>query len=140
MVPPARVLVGVDFSASSHAALDFGVRLARHCGAELHVRHVEDSLLLAAARDRGFDLVRQSEGELRRFAATVVANGRTVYSVVEGNSVDALIAEARGAAADLLVVGAHGMSGAARLVFGSTTEGVLRHSPCSVLVVPDTWT
>lgn len=42
--------------------------------------------------------------------------------------------------ADLVVVGAHGMSGAERRMFGSTTEGVLRNAERSILVVPSEWT
>ncbi len=41
---------------------------------------------------------------------------------------------------DLIVLGVHGMSGAAHALFGSTTEGVLQHSDTPVFVVPDTWT
>jgi len=41
--------------------------------------------------------------------------------------------------ADLIVVGARGMSGVERMFFGSTTEGILRHADTSVLVVPAGW-
>jgi hypothetical protein len=41
--------------------------------------------------------------------------------------------------ADVIVMAAHGMSGAQHALLGSTTEGVLRHSKVSVLVVPDDW-
>lgn len=40
---------------------------------------------------------------------------------------------------DVIVVGRHGMSGATRFVFGSTTEGVLRTASRSVFVVPAEW-
>jgi nucleotide-binding universal stress UspA family protein len=36
---------------------------------------------------------------------------------------------------DLIVVGAHGHRGVRRLLLGSVAESVIRHSPCSVLVV-----
>ena len=38
--------------------------------------------------------------------------------------------------ADLVVMGTQGSGGAKRLVFGSTTERVLRESPVPVLAVP----
>ena len=37
--------------------------------------------------------------------------------------------------ADLVVVGTHGRRGASRLLLGSVAEGVVRLSPCAVLVV-----
>src|SRR4051812_5428377 len=50
MIPPKRILVGVDFSECSRAALAFGARLAVHAGAALDVLHVQDATLTVAAR------------------------------------------------------------------------------------------
>ncbi len=36
---------------------------------------------------------------------------------------------------DLVVMGTHGRTGLRRLVIGSVAEKVIRHAPCSVLVV-----
>ena len=49
MMPPARILVAVDFSVASRTALVFGARLAAQCGSELHVGHAQDPLLAAGA-------------------------------------------------------------------------------------------
>jgi nucleotide-binding universal stress UspA family protein len=139
MIPPSSVLVGVDFSESSRAALDFSVRLARHCDATLHVAHLEDPLLLAAAREQGVNTTPETEVELRRFVAEAGSTGDVRYHVGDGPAADGLIRVAGDSHSDLIVVGAHGMSGPARLVFGSTTEGLLRRATCSVLIVPDGW-
>lgn len=56
-----------------------------------------------------------------------------------GPAVDVILDVAQRVGADLVVVGSHGMSGAERLVFGSTTEGLLRRAPVSVLVMPAEW-
>jgi len=50
--------------------------------------------------------------------------------------VDVILDVAHRHEADLVVVGSRGMSGAERLVFGSTTEGLLRRAGVSVLVAP----
>ncbi len=56
--------------------------------------------------------------------------------VVEGEPVEQILAEIGRQHADLVVVGArHGRSTAAT-IFGSTSEAVLNHAGCSVLVVP----
>lgn len=50
-----------------------------------------------------------------------------------------IVDEARSVTADLIVVGTHGRTGAARLLLGSQGEEVLRHAPCPVLVVRDAY-
>ncbi len=141
----ARLLLATDFSESSRPALDFAARLARQSGAELHVMHAQDPLLAAAAKEQGYDIAAEAREELERFAAqapTVAAaiGGRIPQCHVHvGSAVEAILTVARREQANMIVVGAHGMSGAERLIFGSTTEGLLRRSELSVFVVPDRW-
>ena len=142
MIPPRSVLVAVDFSDSSRAALAFGARLAQHAGAALHVLHAEDALLAAAATHTGVDLALETREELSRFVASVVP-GPTLqvhHHVVVGAAVQTICNTAVREQLDLIVMGMHGMSGVARAMFGSTTEGVLKQATTSVLVVPDAWT
>ena len=115
-------------------------RLARHCDAELHVVHAEDPLLSAAAVRAGRDLTAELREELDRFVRGATPSGMpTCHHVATGAPVLVIGQIAARAGADLIVVGAHGMSGVTRLLFGSTTEAVLREAAVSVLVVPDTW-
>lgn len=141
MIPPRVIVAAIDFSDPSRTALEFAARLARQTGAALHVVHVEDPLLAEAARQSGFDLSKETKEELGRFLAS--AGPATALSprhhVVTGAAVDAILEVAEEQHADLVVVGSHGMSGAERLLFGSTTEGVLRHASMSVLVAPPAW-
>jgi Universal stress protein family len=53
--------------------------------------------------------------------------------------VDGILDVAHRTGADLIVVGSRRLSGVARLLFGSTTERLLRRSPVSVLVAPADW-
>ena len=132
------ILAPVDFSEPSRTSLQFAVALARHTGAALHVLHAQDPLLAEGARHAGFDLSRDTEEELGRFVADASpVSGAAPYShVVTGPAVDAVVETAQNLGADLIVVGSHGISGAERFVFGSTTEGLLRRAPTSVLVTP----
>ena len=141
MIPPKSILAAVDFSDSSRVALDFAARLARHSGATLHVLHAEEPLLAAAANASGIDLTRETREELAQFAHAVqsAAGLPLHYHVATGRSATTICNAAAREQADLIVVGMHGMSGPARSVFGSTTEGVLRAADTSVLVVPNTW-
>ena len=140
-MPARSILAAVDFSEPSRKALDFGARLANHCGAALHVLHVQDSLLAAAAQSEGIDLVRESRDELARFTQTgvTVDRSRLNLHVVTGRSTLAICDLAVREGVDVIVLGMHGMSGATRVLFGSTTQGVLQQSTVPVLVVPDAW-
>ena len=141
-MPPRSVLAAVDFSESSGVALDFASRLSRQCGATLHVLHVEHRLLTAAAKAEGIDLARETREELTRFTtqATNRASTPPHQHVVTGEAPRAICDIAEREQVDLIVLGMHGMSGAAHALFGSTTEGVLHQSDTPVFVVPDTWT
>ena len=138
MIPPRVILAPVDFSEPSRTALEFAVRLAHQTGAALHVLHAQDPLLAEGARHAGFDLARDTEEELGRFVADAspLSGAAPHTHVVTGPAVDAIVQTAQQLGADLIVVGSHGISGAERLVFGSTTEGVLRRAHTSVLVTP----
>ena len=140
-MPPRAILAAVDFSEPSRVALDFAARLARQCHATLHVLHVENPLLTAAANAEGLDLAHETREELTRFTApaTAIAHTKLHQHVVTGEAPRAICDIAEREQVDLIVLGMHGMSGAAHALFGSTTEGVLRHSDTPVFVVPDAW-
>ena len=141
MLPPRAVLAAVDFSESSRRALALAARLAQHCGATLHVLHAEDPLLFAAAAEARVDLTAETRDELKRFLATAppAADLDVCCDVVTGQAIPAILDIAQREGADLIVLGAHGMSGAGRFLFGSVTEGVMLRANRSVLVVPENW-
>ncbi len=137
-----RILAAVDFSEPSRVALRMAARLARHCRAELHVLHVEHPLLSAAAQSAGMNLTSETREQLSAFMVTAEpAGGRlALHHATTGPAVDTICAVADREHADVIVMGAHGMSPFRRMLFGSTTEGVLRRASVSVLAVPDSWT
>jgi len=141
MMPPRTIVAAIDFSDASRVALGLAARLARHCGSQLHVLYAEHPLLGAAADHAGIDLGRETQDELQRFiaAAPPAAECAPRLHVMAGAAVDVILDVARRHQADLVVVGARGMSGAQQLVFGSTTEGLLRRADVSVLVAPAGW-
>lgn len=142
MIPPRIVLAAVDFSDPSRTALTFAARLAKHCDAGLHVVYALDPLLARAARTAGIDIEGETRAELSSFMQSAVPAGdwSPFHEVVEGSAIDVLCNVAERLNADVIVAGAHGMSGVGRALFGSTTEGLLRKADHSVLVVPDAWT
>jgi nucleotide-binding universal stress UspA family protein len=55
-----------------------------------------------------------------------------------GDAADAILDVAEEHAADLIVVGHKGMTGATRFLLGSVPNKVSHHAPCSVLIVRTT--
>ena len=141
MFPPKSILAAVDFSEPSRVALTCAARFAKHCHAHLHVLNVLDPLLAGAAQCVGVDLPADTRSELGRFmqCAHPAEDWAPSHHVVTGNAVEGICDVAERESADLIVVGARGMSALHRAHFGSTTEGVLRKADTSVLVVPHSW-
>ena len=117
-------------------------RFTRQCGGVLHVLHVQDPLLGIAAQHEGFDLAQDTDEALQRFikSAWPASDCAPQRHTVVGVAREAILSTALRLHARMVVVGSRGMSKVERLMFGSTTEGVLRHADVSVLVAPVTWT
>ncbi|MEK7233012.1 MAG: universal stress protein [Elusimicrobiota bacterium] len=144
--PPKRIVVAVDFSASSLAALDAAEYVARRWSAALEVVYAEHPPLLAGwvglgampasvppANERPR---RKIEERLRKAAAGFPAD-RLKVRTVHGWPPAALLELAQVDRADLLVMGTHGYAGLDRLLTGSVAEAVIRRARMPVLVVPE---
>jgi nucleotide-binding universal stress UspA family protein len=145
MIPPRLVVAAIDFSDTSRGALAMAARLAADARAALHVLHAQDPLLATAAQVRGFDLHADTIAELDRFVADTLGPSAgpdrpSAIHVVTGPAGDVICDIALRERADLVVIGARGMGAAEQVLFGSTTESVLRKADVSVLVTPDAWT
>ncbi len=103
--------------------------------------YVHDPLLTTAAAV-GYDertLERRSAAELDRFigrALGIGARRRVTSHVVIGRPAREIQRAASRWSADLIVLGSHGLRGASRLFFGSTTAHLLAHAAVPVLAVP----
>ncbi|MGW6544238.1 universal stress protein [Streptomyces massasporeus] len=137
-----RVVVGVDGSPASHAALRWAVHHARLVGGTVEAIYVWDTPSARGwsgpAVDPDFDLEQARE----RYAQEL----RTVFPgeqpprlqehLVQGDPSEALIQASEGA--ELLVVGRRGIGGFARAMLGSVSQRCAQHAACPVVVVhPD---
>jgi nucleotide-binding universal stress UspA family protein len=126
--PFRRILVAVDGSAPSRQAIRYAVRLASATGARLIFCHAVERNDLNARRD-GHDLMDAAADEAR--AAGLDAD----LDLTVGNPVDAILAAADARAAQLIVLGTHGRTGADRRALGSVAERVVRAARSPVLTV-----
>ncbi len=121
-----KVLCPVDYSELAHRAVEHAAAIAEMTGAELLVTHVlEDAGKPPAAR--------------RQLCDWVPSNVRKRCSVREvvrsGQPAEQTLLEADRSQADLIVIGAQHRNVLGSLLFGSTTEMVIRGAACPVLSV-----
>jgi universal stress protein A len=136
------ILVPVDFSERSRAALNYAITLARDFGGSLVVLHVLDPLLAAgrleSARLRQLKTSSRSEADeqLQALGRELAPSGvRTRLFLRHGPATNIIVAFAVVKKADLIIMGSQGRTGLSRLLIGSVAEQVVRHAPCPVLVV-----
>lgn len=139
-----RILVGVDFSKESLAALRAARSLVRRSDGELTIAHVRPSSdVRAAVLEEQGDLLRLTPGSLARSVSAYYDGRLAKLSTVAGEKVRLLSGEparelcreaARGY--DLLALGSRGRGAAATFLLGSTVQEVLARSSVPLLVVP----
>jgi nucleotide-binding universal stress UspA family protein len=142
MLRVQSVLCPVDFSEHSRRAFEYAVALAAYHHARLTVLSVLDPLLAqAAAVHCDLDYLHESKAELRAFVGDTsletiswAPTPRLVVTI--GHPGDQVLEAARLHEADLIVMGTQGLGGLRKLVFGSTTDRVLRRTEVPVLAVP----
>lgn len=134
------VLCAVDLSECSKCALEQASRIARRDGATLAVLHVIEPRVLEDLEEmmpEGSDVRKGvldgAMRELEKFGAGVVPPN-TKLEVVAGEPIDTILAKAKEVAAQLIVIGAFGVTGAGRGA-GSLALKMARKSPISVLLV-----
>jgi nucleotide-binding universal stress UspA family protein len=140
-----RILVPVDFSAGSDAAVQWAQALGDAFGAELVLLHVMDSSVSSMVGGPGGVLAPPPPAalfeEMRRDAQKALeAVGARVPGAVqvlrEGSPRQEILNAADELKADLIVMGTHGRTGLAHLLFGSVAEHVVRHARVPVFTVP----
>jgi nucleotide-binding universal stress UspA family protein len=142
-VIPTKILVPIDFSPSSHAALDAATELAEKFHAEVFLLTVipefpnvslPDSITEATVIERA------KKDASERFAVSqsaLGAKGVIVKSSVEvSNDVAGAILDAiEREQANLVVITTHGLSGWYPQVFGSIAEKVVKLAHCPTLLL-----
>jgi nucleotide-binding universal stress UspA family protein len=137
------VLCPVDFSEHSRQALAYAALLASRSKGRLVVIFIEDPLLSAAAGVTYGERALKDKAitELRRLVErTIKPLGLPMSSVTIdvalGKPHEEIAWTAERLKCDVIVMGAHGRTGANRLMLGSTTHRLLRRSPLPILATP----
>jgi len=141
-----RILVPVDFSACSQAAIDHAVILAEAFDASIDVLHAWQLPHAFGAHGRsGAD----REGTLLGFSRTQSGHAlKAVLQVLEDKGLvrvrgrlvastpkQAILEAADGGDYDLIVMGTHGRTGLSHMLLGSVAEQIVRRASIPVLTV-----
>jgi universal stress protein A len=135
-----HILVPIDFSQTSHRALDFAIPLASQFDARISLLHVIEPIIypqeigpIAVSEMR---LAESALKELRTLAQkTVPAANLNKVLTRTGLPYREITDAARQLKADLIVLTTHGHTGFTRVLLGSTAERIVRHARCPVLTV-----
>lgn len=139
-----RILVPIDFSEYSKNALRYAVPFAKQFEAELLLVYVVEPTIYPS--DFAFgqmgvpnlerELRERGKQELERLVKTYI-NGRVAVRTMirTGKPYHEIIMLAKEENVDLIIIATHGHSGVEHVLFGSTTEKVVRKSPCPVLTL-----
>jgi nucleotide-binding universal stress UspA family protein len=136
-------LVPTDFSECGLRATEHAARLGASQGARLLLLHVADTHALGSlAEGAGVRELRRAmraaAGEKLRALKKRMGKGIHVQTYLrEGRAWQEIVKFAQRAWPELIIMGSHGYTGLKHLALGSTAERVVRHAPCSVLIIRD---
>jgi nucleotide-binding universal stress UspA family protein len=144
-----RIVCAVDFSECSMHALDYAISLAEEAHASLTVVHVielppdiprevHETVMLGPRSQREYLALAEEAGQARLTDAVPhrVRASLTVDTVLgAGKPYREILRVAAEHSADLIVVGVHGRGAFDRMLFGSTTQHLVRQASCLVLTI-----
>jgi nucleotide-binding universal stress UspA family protein len=140
-----KLLVPIDFSECSSAALEYASRLASNTGARLYIVHVDELLdvtIPAIPPIEGGYVCESLWDERRQYVrdrlAKIVPSGTNFaceYRCLMGAPAYEILKFADRERIDLIVMGSHGRTGVSRLITGSVAEKIMRGSKCPVLIL-----
>jgi len=150
---PQTLLVPVDGSKNSNTAAAYAVRIAEKLGANVRLLHAfaetptelfgvpteyPNQEIVKYFSPEAFEALRQESATVA-FRAAREAIGETRVALDEqlipGESSQAIIEHAAGMKDVMIVMGRRGLSQFKELMMGSTTQRVLHHAKCPVLVL-----
>lgn len=141
----ARILCAVDFSPASLRALEYAASIAAAKGPGVQTLHVielfsegagmRDELVLDTPDFRAA-LIRDAQRRLHEIVSDDLRQRCPIAeSVTMGKAYREILRIAADERADLIVLGVQGRTAADLLLFGSTTQHVVRQAECPVLTI-----
>jgi nucleotide-binding universal stress UspA family protein len=138
-----HIAVAVDGSSYATHALETGIDLAKRYGSQLTILTVAPLTAYVVSTEPWVP-TEVLEGEIRHYKTILTAAVDRAHAAgvpnaiglcLEGHIAEELVAYLEKHPVDLLVMGSRGLSATKRLLLGSTSDEVLHHVTCAVLIV-----
>jgi nucleotide-binding universal stress UspA family protein len=139
------ILVPVDFSSCSREGLRYAIAFANEFGAKIILLHATYLGYIYSAEGTNLYDIPGLQKAARKIAERKMRDlvrsldfGAVKFEMAftDGSPVIDICAFAKDHDVDLIITSTHGFTGFAHVLIGSIAEQVVRHAPCSVLVVP----
>ncbi|MBX6770774.1 MAG: universal stress protein [Chloroflexi bacterium] len=138
-----HIMIATDGSDEAAAAADHGIAVARAFNARVLVIAVLDIGAFTSVQTGMYaaEFLDEERAFLQKAVDAIVQRTRAAGitevtgEVIDGVPRSVLLTIAQERSVDLIVAGSHGRGLVERLLVGSTTEHLVRHAPCPVLVV-----
>jgi universal stress protein A len=138
-----NILVPIDFSDDSRAALKLAVELAKNFEAKIHLLHCYQDFVgdlsiydLTAPEDFYHALHQAAGAKLDELRSELKSEAVHVSTEVCASlPSEAICQSAASNHVDLIVMGTRGISGIRHVILGSVAERTVRSAPCPVLTV-----
>ena len=139
-----KVLVPIDFSDYSKAALRYAVNFAQMFNSEMILVYVVEPVIYPPDFSMGQIAIpsvntewdTKAKEELEKLAATEIPKNIKVTTTIKtGKPFLEIIDTASELDTDIIIIATHGHTGVEHILFGSTAEKVVRKAPCPVLTL-----
>jgi nucleotide-binding universal stress UspA family protein len=121
-----NILVATDGSEHSIAAASEAIGIAKRCS----------SNIITVSSVHAEEELGEAEANVKKVVEMAQKEGIPVEALTPlGRSHDVIVETAGGRGVDLIVMGTYGKTGLKKLLMGSSTEKVIGHASCAVLVV-----
>lgn len=141
-----KILVPIDFSENSVHALRYANAFAKGCEADIKIVYVIEPAVYPPDYSLGqvtfpsisMEINDHANEELSKLAKKYIDSDLKYELIIKtGKPFVEIIEAAKELDADLIIISAHGHSGMEQILFGSTSEKVIRKAPCPVLSLRD---
>ena len=139
-----KILFPTDFSVASDYAMSYAISMAKRYKAQFFLLHVVDTtydisgfyIPHISAEKLMQEMEDAAEKKLTNIRSAISRRIKTCEIVVKsGIPHKEILKFAKDKGVDMIIMGTHGKAGLDHLLFGSTTERVLRQASCPVLTI-----
>jgi len=139
-----KILIPIDFSDYSKAALRYAINFAKCCEADMYLIYVVEPVIYPPDFSMGQIAIpsvnaewdQRAKDELANLAKSEIPADVKAKTIIKtGKPFIEIIETAAEEDIDLIIIATHGHTGVEHILFGSTAEKVVRKAPCPVLTL-----